>query len=83
MGCTPSRMTIQIHAGIARWHMSSSHLVDVLTDMLQRSRARGAAFSHSTIRGPFGLDFPGVPGLAVHAIVEGELHLWTGARRSG
>ena len=44
--------------------------------MLQRSRARGAAFSHSTIRGPFGLDFPGVPGLAVHAIVEGELHLW-------
>ena len=57
--------------------MRSSYIVDVLTDMLQRSRARGAAFSHSTIRGPFGLEFDGVPGLAVHAIVEGELFLWT------
>jgi AraC-like DNA-binding protein len=51
--------------------------VDVLTDMLERSRARGAAFSHSTIRGPWGLSFDGVPGLAVHAIVEGELFLST------
>ena len=45
--------------------------------MLERSRARGAAFSHSLISGPFGLHFDGVPGLAVHAIVDGELHLWT------
>jgi AraC-like DNA-binding protein len=55
--------------------MRSSRRVDVLTDMLERSRAHGAAFSHSVVRGPFGLGFPGVPGLAVHAIVDGELHL--------
>jgi AraC-like DNA-binding protein len=60
--------------------MRSSLGVDVLTDMLERSRAHGAAFSHSVVRGPFGLAFPGVPGLAVHAIVDGELHLWTDAR---
>src|ERR1700754_3692378 len=57
--------------------MPSSRAVDVLTDMLERSRAHGAAFSHSVVHGPFGLDFPGVPGLAVHAIVDGELHLAT------
>ncbi len=57
--------------------MRSSHVVDVLTDMLQRSHAHGAAFSHSTIRGRFGLAMDAVPGLAVHAIVEGELYLWT------
>ena len=51
--------------------------MDVLTDLLERARARGAGFSHSTVRGPFGLAFPSVPGLAVHAIVEGELQLWT------
>jgi AraC-like DNA-binding protein len=45
--------------------------------MLERSRARGAAFSHSTIRGRWGLAFDAVPGLAVHAIVEGEVHLLT------
>ena len=72
-----SRIDVRIHAGIARSHMPSSHVVDVLTDMLQRSRARGAAFSHSTIRGRSGSRFDAVPGLAVHAIVEGELHLWT------
>jgi AraC-like DNA-binding protein len=59
--------------------MPSSPVVDVLTDMLERSRARGAAFSHSKLRGPWGLFFDGVPGLAVHAIVEGELFLWTEA----
>ena len=56
--------------------MRSSQCVDVLTDLLERARARGAGFSHSTVRGPFGLVFPAVPGLAVHAIVEGEVHLW-------
>jgi AraC-like DNA-binding protein len=50
--------------------------VDVLTDLLQRSRARGAAFSHSTVHGGWGLRFAPVPGVAVHAVVEGELHLW-------
>lgn len=47
--------------------------------MLERSRARGAAFSHSTIHGSWGLGFDGIPGLAVHAVVEGEMHLWTEA----
>lgn len=54
--------------------------MDVLTDLLERARARGAAFSHSTVNGPFGLAFPSVPGLAVHAIVEGELQLWLADR---
>jgi AraC-like DNA-binding protein len=56
--------------------MSSSLDVDVLTDLLQRSRARGAAFSHTTAHGGWGLRFPPGPGLAVHAIVDGEIHLW-------
>ncbi|MDA0168142.1 AraC family transcriptional regulator [Solirubrobacter taibaiensis] len=51
--------------------------MDVLTDLLERARARGAGFSHSTVRGPFGLRFPAVPGLAVHLVVEGELRMWT------
>ena len=51
--------------------------MDVLTDLLERARARGAGFSHSTVHGPFALSFPAVSGLAVHAIVEGELQLWT------
>jgi AraC-like DNA-binding protein len=50
--------------------------MDVLTDLLQRSRARGAAFSRTTAHGPWGLRFPGGAALAVHAIVEGEVHLW-------
>src|SRR6478609_8697196 len=60
--------------------MRSSRHVDVLTDMLERSRAHGAAFSHSVVHGRFGLDFPGVAGLAVHAIVDGELQLLAGDR---
>jgi AraC-like DNA-binding protein len=50
--------------------------VDVLTDMLARSSARGAAFAHSTVRGDRGVRFPAGPGLAVHAIVDGEVHAW-------
>lgn len=57
--------------------MSSSHGVDVLTDLLQRSRARGAAFSRTTAHGAWGVRFSGGAALAVHAIVEGEVHLWT------
>lgn len=62
--------------------MQSSHGVDVMTDLLERSRARGAGFSHSTVHGDFGLEFDGVPGLAVHAIVDGELHLETESGRT-
>jgi len=49
--------------------------VDVLTDLLLRSRARGAGFAYSTVRGPGGMWFPPGPGLAVHVMVEGEAHL--------
>jgi AraC-like DNA-binding protein len=51
--------------------------VDVLTDLLERSRARGAAFSSTTARGEWGLTFPGSAPLSVHALVQGEAHLWS------
>lgn len=59
--------------------MRLSFPVDVLTDLLQRSRARGAAFSRTTAYGDWGIRFPGEAALAVHAVVEGEVHLWIGA----
>src|SRR4051812_49067658 len=52
-------------------------LVDVLTDLLQRSRARGAAFSQSTLHGEWGVRFPGTATLAIHAILDGEMYGWT------
>jgi AraC-like DNA-binding protein len=51
--------------------------VDVLTDLLERSRARGAAFSSTTAHGRWGLTFPGSAPLSVHALVQGEAHLWS------
>lgn len=51
--------------------------VDVLTDLPQRSRARGAAFSRSTLHGEWGLRFPVNGTLAIHAIVDGEMFAWT------
>jgi AraC-like DNA-binding protein len=51
--------------------------MDVLTDMLQRSRARGAAFSHSTARGEWGVRFPEAAQLAIHGILGGEAFTWT------
>jgi AraC-like DNA-binding protein len=56
--------------------MSSSQTVDVLTDLLQRSRAQGAAFCRTTAYGQWGLRFPGRAALSVHAIIAGEAHLW-------
>jgi AraC-like DNA-binding protein len=53
--------------------------MDVLTDLLQRSRARGALFSHTTAHGEWGVRFPAGPRLAVHALVAGEAHLWADA----
>lgn len=53
------------------------HHVDVLTDLLQRSRATGAAFSHTTVHGDWGVRFPSGPLISIHAIVEGEAHLWS------
>jgi AraC-like DNA-binding protein len=57
--------------------MRTSNIVDVLTDLLQRSRARGAAFSRSTLYGDWGLRFPLDGALAIHAIVDGEMFAWT------
>ena len=51
--------------------------MDVLTDLLQRSRARGAAFSRSTVHGQWGVRFPVNGALAIHAIVDGEMYAWT------
>ena len=51
--------------------------MDVLTDLLQRSSARGAAFSRTTAHGEWGLRFGGGAALAVHVVAEGEVHLWT------
>ncbi len=51
--------------------------MDVLTDLLQRSSARGAAFSRTTAHGDWGLRFGGGAALAVHVVVEGEVHVWT------
>jgi AraC-like DNA-binding protein len=53
--------------------------MDVLTDLLQRSRARGAAFAHTTVHGDWGVRFPAGPRVSVHAIVAGEAHLWADA----
>ena len=50
--------------------------MDVLTDLLQRAGARGAAFSRTTAYGEWGLLFPGGGVLAVHAIIEGSASLW-------
>jgi AraC-like DNA-binding protein len=51
--------------------------VDVLTDVLVRSRARGAAFAYTTLRGAGGLTFPAGATVGVHAIVEGDAFVWT------
>ncbi|OLS99805.1 hypothetical protein BJF90_37870 [Pseudonocardia sp. CNS-004] len=51
--------------------------MDVLTDMLRRSRARGAAFSLSTARGEWGVQFPEAAQLAIHGILGGEAFAWT------
>lgn len=57
--------------------MPSSHVVDVLSDLLSRARARGAVFGHTTLYGPWGLGFADELPLAVHAVVRGEAWLRT------
>jgi AraC-like DNA-binding protein len=59
--------------------MRSSQIVDVLTYLLQRSRARGAAFAHTTVHGDWGVRFPAGPRISVHAVVAGEAHRWADA----
>ncbi|MFC6712981.1 AraC family transcriptional regulator [Branchiibius cervicis] len=51
--------------------------MDVLSDLLQRSRARGAAFSRTTMYGDWCVRFPAGGTLAVHSIIEGDLRAWT------
>lgn len=48
--------------------------MDILADLLTRARARGALFSHSTLRAPWGLEFhDGQVALSVHAVLAGEM----------
>jgi AraC-like DNA-binding protein len=49
--------------------------MDVLADLLTRARARGALFAHSTLRGPWGLEFADDEPLSLHAVLEGEVHV--------
>jgi len=42
-------------------------------------RARGAAFSHTTVHGAWGVQFASGKRVSVHAIVAGDAHLWAGA----
>src|SRR3954453_15602030 len=76
MGGSPPCRSGTNHAGSCLIHAVASRAVDVLTDLLPRSRARRAAFSHSTAHGDWGVAFGQVPGVAVHAIVEGDIHVW-------
>jgi len=51
-------------------------IMDVLADLLSRSRARGAAFAHTSVSGDaWGLGFDPVAGLAIHVVVGGEVWL--------
>ncbi len=55
--------------------MQSSRPVDVLVDLLERSRARGAAFAFSAMTAPWGLSFPATYEMGIHAIVAGAVTL--------
>jgi hypothetical protein len=59
--------------------MRSASAVDVLTDLLRRSRARGAAFSHTTVHGAWASASRPAARISVHTIGAGEAHLWTDA----
>src|SRR3954463_3956255 len=76
---SPSRRSATDHAGSCQIHAVASRSVDVLTDLLQRSRARGAAFSHSTARGAWGIRFPTGGKLAIHGILGGGAFAGTDA----
>ncbi|KYH46026.1 AraC family transcriptional regulator [Branchiibius sp. NY16-3462-2] len=51
--------------------------MDALSDLLQRSRARGAAFSRTTMYGEWCVQFPVGGTLAIHSIIDGDLQAWT------
>lgn len=52
--------------------------VDVLVDLLERARARGANFGHTRVHGRWGVGSPSAAGMAVHVLVEGEAVVVTG-----
>lgn len=52
--------------------------MDVLTDLLTRSRARGAAFARARARGDWGIALPAVPGPTLHTVLRGEVTFWAG-----
>ena len=54
-----------------------AHLVDILQEHLIRARASGGVFARSAAVPPWGIRFPGVIQLAVHAVVRGHAWLWT------
>lgn len=49
--------------------------MDVLADLLQRARARGAVFAHSTFHAPWGLEITDHGPLSFHAILRGRAWL--------
>jgi AraC-like DNA-binding protein len=51
--------------------------MDVLTDVLTRSRARGAAFARTHARGNWGVAFAPVPGPTLHTVIEGQAVWWS------
>src|SRR2546423_1378214 len=66
------------HVCMALIHMQSSFGMDVLTDLLTRSRARGAAFARARARGDWGIALPAVEGPTLHTVLEGQVVFWTG-----
>ncbi len=56
--------------------------MDVLADLLERSRARGAAFAHSAMQAPWGLAFDDDQELGIHAVVAGDVTLEYGEGES-
>ena len=50
--------------------------MDVLTDLLTRSRARGAAFARTHAHGDWGIAFAPVAGPTLHTVIEGQAAWW-------
>jgi len=53
--------------------------VDVLSDLLERTRARGSLFAQSVLHAPWGFRFSAEPMIQFHVVLRGACHL----RRAG
>jgi AraC-like DNA-binding protein len=62
----------------ARIFARDTHRVDLLQEHLVRARAAGGVFARSAANPPWGLRLSGIQ-LAVHAVVQGQIWLWTEA----